>query len=181
MLNGQTGPGRTAGYMMVPAVLARLVLPFAGLISLYFFLRGHNQPGGGFVGALVLTIGFLVQYMVAGAQWVEARLPLQVARWIATGWLLALATGAGAWLFGYPFMTTHMLHFELPLIGKVHLPSATFFDAGVYSVVVGATLLILVALAHQSVRGHRQGARPTADAAPAATPPKEGSTTVESG
>ena len=89
------------------------------------------------------------------------------------------ATGAGAWLFGYPFLTTHMLHFELPLIGAVHLPSATFLDAGVYSVVVGATLLILAALAHQSVRGHRQGARPTADAAPVAAPPKE-STTVES-
>ncbi|MBQ6657513.1 MAG: monovalent cation/H+ antiporter subunit A [Ottowia sp.] len=181
LINPRTAPDpATAGYMMVPAVLARLVLPLAGLISLYFFLRGHNQPGGGFVGALVLTIGFLVQYMVAGAHWVEARLPLQVVRWIAVGWLLALATGAGAWLFGYPFLTTHVLHFELPLIGAVHLPSATFLDAGVYSVVVGATLLILAALAHQSVRGHRQGARPAADAAPAASAPAKGSTTVES-
>ncbi len=168
------------GYMMVPAVLARLVLPFAGLISLYFFLRGHNQPGGGFVGALVLAIGFLVQYLVAGVQWVEARLPLQVVRWIAVGWLLALATGAGAWLFGYPFLTTHMLHFELPLIGAVHLPSATFLDAGVYCVVVGATLLILTALAHQSVRGHRQGARQAVEATlpAAAAPAKESSSTV---
>src|SRR5690554_7500302 len=54
-----------------------------------------------------------------------------------------------------PFPTRHTAHFELPLLGELHLPSAFFFDLGVFSVVVGATMLILTALAHQSLRSHR--------------------------
>ena len=66
--------------------------------------------------------------------------------------LAAAGTGAGAWLFGHPFLTSHTAHLELPLLGELHVPSAFFFDLGVFSLVVGATGLILIALAHQSVR-----------------------------
>ena len=44
-------------------------------------------------------------------------------------------------------------------VGHVHIASATFFDIGVFALVVGSTMLILTALAHQSVRGHRFHAR----------------------
>ena len=74
--------------------------------------------------------------------------------------LLVAITGLGAVAFGYPFLTTHTVHVRLPLVGDVHLPSATLFDAGVFAVVVGATLLILTALAHQSIRSHRVPTRP---------------------
>ena len=43
----------------------------------------------------------------------------------------------------------------MPLLGEVHVGSAMFFDLGVFCVVLGSTLLILVALAHQSIRAHR--------------------------
>jgi len=72
---------------------------------------------------------------------------------------VALATGLGSLVFGYPFMTTHTAHFTLPLVGEVHVASAMFFDTGVFLLVVGATLLILTSIAHQSVRGHRAHAR----------------------
>jgi len=52
-------------------------------------------------------------------------------------------------------MTTHTAHLHLPLLGEIHVPSALFFDIGVFSLVLGATMLILTALAHQSVRSHR--------------------------
>ena len=71
------------------------------------------------------------------------------------GLLVAATTGLGAVLLGYPFLTSHTAHLALPLLGEVHLPSAALFDVGVLAVVVGATLLILTALAHQSIRGHR--------------------------
>ena len=58
-------------------------------------------------------------------------------------------------LLGYPFLTSHTAHLSLPLLGELHVPSAFFFDLGVFCVVVGATLLILTALAHQSGRAHR--------------------------
>jgi multicomponent K+:H+ antiporter subunit A len=68
------------------------------------------------------------------------------------GLLLAGTTGAGAWLFSHAFLTSHTAHLDLPLLGELHLPSAFFFDLGIFSVVVGATGLILIAIAHQSVR-----------------------------
>ena len=144
------------GYLLVPAVIARLLLPVALVVAAHFFLRGHNEPGGGFVAGLVVAIALLMQYLVSGTRWVEARVPLRPARWIATGLLLAAGTGLGALLLGYPFLTSHTAHAVLPWVGEVHLPSATFFDLGVLAVVVGATLLILTALAHQSIRAHRQ-------------------------
>ena len=74
--------------------------------------------------------------------------------------LLAATTGLGALVFGYPFLTSHTAHVALPLLGELHLPSATFFDLAVAAVVLGATLLILTALAHQSIRAHRPAPPP---------------------
>lgn len=154
-----TADDTAVGYLTVPAVLVRLLLPIMALVAAYLFLRGHNAPGGGFVAALVLSIGLLAQYMVAGTHWVEARFALDVRRWIAIGMLAAALTGLGSLLWGYPFMTTHSVHLALPLVGEIHLPSATFLDVGVFAVVVGATMLILTALAHQSVRRPRKPVR----------------------
>jgi multicomponent K+:H+ antiporter subunit A len=98
--------------------------------------------------------------MVAGTQWVEAQMSLRPLRWMGTGLLFATATGLGALLAGYPFLTTHTWHISVPLLGDIHIASALFFDIGVYAVVVGSTLLILTALAHQSVRGHKTASLP---------------------
>ncbi len=156
LINPRTAPDTALGYMLVPAVLVRLLLPVAAVIAMHLLMRGHNLPGGGFVAGLVVAIAFIAQYVVAGTLWVEAHLQLKVIRWIAVGLLLAALTGLGSLLLGYPLLTTHTAHLQLPLLGQVHVPSAVFFDLGVFAVVVGATLLILTALAHQSVRGHRQ-------------------------
>jgi multicomponent K+:H+ antiporter subunit A len=107
------------------------------------------------VAGLVVSIGFIVQYMVAGTRWVEAHLRLSVLRWMGAGLLLAMLTGLGAMALGYPFLTTYTAHLDLPLLGPMHLASALLFDLGVFAVVVGSTLLVLTALAHQTVRGRR--------------------------
>jgi multicomponent K+:H+ antiporter subunit A len=145
-------------YLAVPAVLVRLLLPLSFVMAFHLFLRGHNEPGGGFAAGLVVAIAFIAQYMVSGTRWVEARMHLMPKRWIAAGMLLALGTGLGSWAFGHPFLTTHTAHVTLPWLGEIHLPSAALFDAGVFAVVVGATLLMLTALAHQSLRAQRQQA-----------------------
>ncbi|MBP8862130.1 MAG: monovalent cation/H+ antiporter subunit A [Ottowia sp.] len=164
LINPRTAQDTALGYMMVPAVLVRLLLPIAVVIALYFFMRGHNLPGGGFVAGLCVAIAFLTQYIVAGTHWVEAHLQLRVIRWIAVGLLLALGTGLGALFLGYPFLTSHTAHFTLPLLGEIYFASALFFDAGVFAAVVGSTLLILTALAHQSVRSHRKAPEKTVTA-----------------
>jgi multicomponent K+:H+ antiporter subunit A len=141
--------------LAVPAVIMRAMFPVTLVLSLYLLLRGHNLPGGGFVAGITLAVGLILQYMAGGTRWAEARLAIHPLRWLGAGLALALATGAGAWLFGYPFLTSHVAHIELPLAGSLEIPSAFFFDLGVFGLVVGATGLMLIALAHQSTRAHR--------------------------
>ncbi len=143
-------------YLEVPAVLVRLLLPVAGLFAFHLFMRGHNEPGGGFVAGLVVAIAFIAQYMVSGTRWVEDRMHLQPQLWIAVGLLIALAAGLGSLALGHPFLTTHTAHVTWPLVGEVHLPTAAIFDLGVFAVVVGSTLLLLTSLAHQSLRARRR-------------------------
>jgi len=145
-----------APYLAVPGVLVRLLLPLAGVFAFHLFMRGHNEPGGGFVAGLVVAIAFIAQYMVGGTRWVEARMRLLPVRWIAAGLLTALATGLGSLALGYPFLTTYTAHLSLPVLGEVHLPTAALFDLGVFAVVVGSTLLLLTAVAHQALRARRQ-------------------------
>jgi len=151
------------GYLLVPAVLVQMLLPVAGVFAFHLFMRGHNEPGGGFVAGLVMAIAFIAQYIVGGTRWVEARMPLRPPRWIASGLLVAVATGLGSLVFGHPFLSTHTAHATLPGIGLVHLPSAALFDFGVFAVVLGSTLLLLTALAHQSLRVRRKPAPAVAD------------------
>ncbi|WP_439855080.1 monovalent cation/H+ antiporter subunit A [Pseudomonas yamanorum] len=155
LINPRQASDTALGFMMVPAVLVRLLLPIALVVSFYLFMRGHNQPGGGFVAGLVMSVAFILQYMVAGTQWVEAQMSLRPMRWMGFGLLSATLTGLGALLARYPFLTTHTWHFSLPVLGDIHVASALFFDVGVYAMVVGSTLLMLTALGHQSVRAHK--------------------------
>src|SRR3546814_20249689 len=101
--------------------------------------------------------------MAGGTRWVEARLTILPVRWIALGLLLAAFTGIGAWLYGHPFLTYSFRYSDVPLVGKVPLASAVIFDLGVFTLVVGATVLILTALAPQSVPTHRPAPVPQAD------------------
>ena len=167
LLNPRLAKDTAIGYLMVPAVLARLLLPFAVMVSVYFFMRGHNDPGGGFVAGLVLSVALLLQYIISGTVWVESHMTLRPRRWIANGLLLVLATGLGALVWGFPFLTSHTAHFTLPLIGEIHVASALFFDLGVFSLVVGSTLMILTSIAHQSVRSHRYQTRMAEEASAA--------------
>ncbi|MBK3440832.1 monovalent cation/H+ antiporter subunit A [Pseudomonas lactis] len=165
LVNPRQASDTALGFMMVPAVLVRLLLPIALVVSFYLFMRGHNQPGGGFVAGLVMSVAFILQYMVAGTQWVEAQMSLRPMRWMGFGLLSATLTGLGALFAGYPFLTTHTWHLSLPLLGDIHIASALFFDVGVYAMVVGSTLLMLTALGHQSVRAHKPSNQPKVVAA----------------
>ncbi|MCE2949406.1 MAG: monovalent cation/H+ antiporter subunit A [bacterium] len=157
-------------------VLARAILPFALAASAYLFLRGHNQPGGGFVAGLVTAIALLVQYMAGGRDSVPGSVhPDQPApaappgeegfdRWIAAGMFAAGLTGLGAAVIGFPFLTSSYAYFDLPLLGKVPLASAMFFDLGVYLTVVGSTMMMISSI------GRVTTAPPAAPPSPAAVP-----------
>ncbi|MET4635164.1 multicomponent K+:H+ antiporter subunit A [Kaistia defluvii] len=139
-------------YLLVPAVIMQWLFPVIIVFAAYLFMRGHDLPGGGFAAGIALAAAFILQYMAAGTVWVEDKLRVLPVRWIGIGLLLAVAVGSGSWLLGYPFLTTHSQYIELPWIGAVPAATALLFDFGVFSLVLGATTLMLIALAHQSIR-----------------------------
>ena len=144
--------------MMLPGVLVQLLLPISGMVAVFFLLRGHNEPGGGFVGGLIVATAVILQYLVGGTAWAESRTRIYPQYWIAAGLLCAGGAGLSAWLVSRPFLSALAWHTTLPVIGEVHLSTVLLFDLGVFLLVIGGTVLILVALAHQSRRGHRKPA-----------------------
>jgi multicomponent K+:H+ antiporter subunit A len=153
-------PGREKGdtvrsAMAIPSVIMTVLFPVIGILALYLLLRGHDLPGGGFVAGVTMAVAFIVQYMAHGTFWVEARLQVLPVLWMGFGLLLAGLTGAAAWLFGRPFLTSSSSYLEIPLIGSIPITTALLFDLGVFALVLGATVLMLIAIAHQTVRSHR--------------------------
>ena len=141
--------------MAIPSLIMTLLFPVIGILALYLLLRGHDLPGGGFVAGVTMAVAFIVQYMAHGTVWVEARLQVLPVLWMGFGLLLAGVTGAAAWLFGRPFLTSSFSYLEIPLIGSIPITTALLFDLGVFALVLGATVLMLIAIAHQTVRSHR--------------------------
>ena len=108
-----------ADWLLIPSILTRLLFPVIGVVALFLLLRGHDLPGGGFAAGLTASIAIIIQYMIGGTQWVEARLRIRPPRWIGAGLLLATGTGLAAWLFGHPFLTSYFAYAELPIIGEI--------------------------------------------------------------
>jgi len=140
---------------MMLVVATRLLLPLALMAGLYIFLRGHNEPGGGFIAGLVFSIALLMQFMASGWGWADARLRADHHNLIGWGVLIAGLTGLGALLFGQPFLTSAFDYFSLPVVGEFELATAMLFDIGVALTVVGAVMLALAQLSRVGQRAEK--------------------------
>jgi len=147
-------------WLLVPGVTMRLLFPVIGAVAVYLLLRGHDLPGGGFAAGLMMSVAILLQYMAGGTRWVEDNLRVHPLRWMSLGLLLAAGTGLGALAFGLPFLTSYFSYADLGLLGRLPMASALIFDIGVFTLVFGATVLMLIAIAHQSVRSQRAAPPP---------------------
>lgn len=136
-------------------VAARLLLPLALTVGAFIFLRGHNQPGGGFIAGLVVAIALVMQAMASGYVWTASRLRLNAHTMLGVGVLLAGLTGLASLFFGRPFLTSTFGYVHLPVIGEFELASAMAFDTGVFLVVVGTVLLSLAQIARVEARAER--------------------------
>lgn len=131
-------------FMMV--IATRVILPIALTVGVYIFLRGHNQPGGGFVAGLVVSIALLMQYMASGFAWAQQRQKIEYHSLIGWGVLIAALTGVGSWFAGRPFLTSSFGYFTFPPIEEFELATAMLFDLGVFLTVLGAVMLMLYSL-----------------------------------
>ncbi|MFP5403324.1 MAG: monovalent cation/H+ antiporter subunit A [Gammaproteobacteria bacterium] len=131
---------------VIMATLTRILLPLALMVAVFILLRGHNQPGGGFIAGLITAVALIVQYLSSGAAWTHQRMASDSHPLLAWGLGIATFTGLASWAFDHPFLTSTFGYLNWPIVGKFEVASAMAFDLGVFLVVVGATLMILTGL-----------------------------------
>lgn len=142
------GPGRNMKTQsLILSTAALYLLPLLLLFSIFLLLRGHNEPGGGFVGGLVAAAAFSLYSIAFDVDRTRRLLRVNPRTLAGTGLLLALASGAIAWFDGKPFMTALWGEQTLPVLGKLGTP--LLFDIGVYLVVLGITLKIVFVLSEE--------------------------------
>jgi len=128
---------------------ARYLLPIMLLFSIFLVLRGHHEPGGGFVGGLVASaalILYAIAYDAGATRHLVRRDPRVL---LGVGLLTALASGLMALVGNQFFLTGQWASFSLPGIGDIDLGTPLLFDTGVYLVVLGPPLTIILSLAEQ--------------------------------
>jgi len=129
---------------LILSTAARLLVALLLLFSIFVMLRGHNEPGGGFIGGLIAATAFALYVMAEGAGAVRAVLRIDPRKVAGLGLACALAAGLIGVLAGEPFLRG--LWVMLPS-GKVGTP--LLFDLGVYLVVLGGVVALVLALEEQ--------------------------------
>lgn len=115
------------------------------ILSLYLYFAGHFNPGGGFVGGLLCTMALGLAMFTYGIETIEKILPINYIYVVAWGLIFSIGTAISGILVGKNFFKHHFTHLHLPIIGEVELHTAAIFDLGVYFVVVGVLMSIILA------------------------------------
>ena len=132
---------------LILSTATRYLLPLLLLFSVFLLLRGHNQPGGGFVGGLAAAAAIALFTIAFGVEPARRILRVHPRMLLGVGLLVAAGSGLLAVLIGLPLMTGLWGTLELPAVGKLGTP--LLFDVGVYLVVVGVVLMIVFELAEK--------------------------------
>jgi len=130
---------------LILQVAARYLMPLMFVFSVFLLLRGHNEAGGGFVGGLVAASALMLYAISSSPSALWKLLPLDPRFIAGIGLLLSLLSGFIPIFFGFPFMTGMWIDNPLPVVGKVGTP--TLFDVGVYFLVIGVVVWILLEFA----------------------------------
>ena len=128
---------------------AKLLVPTAVVFAAYLFFKGHQSPGGGFVGGLATAVALVVYRMSFGCDALYKLLPVRERTMIGVGLLLAVATAALPLLLGLPLLTSNNGYLPLPGGATFHWATVMVFDAGVFLIVVGSVVGMIDALARE--------------------------------
>jgi len=132
---------------LILSTSTRFLMPILLMFSVFLLLRGHNEPGGGFVGGLVAAASFSLYALAESTAAARRLLRIRPHVLIGVGLLLALGSGVPSLLLGADFMTSSWAAVELPGFGEIHLGTPLIFDLGVFLVVLGVSLVDLFSFA----------------------------------
>ena len=126
---------------------ARLLCPILILLSIVSLYRGHNDPGGGFIGGLLFSAALILKILAFGAAEFDQRLWMRPRNLLLTGLSFGFIAGIMPLLVGKRFLESLWLPtFYVPILGKVHLGTPFIFDLGVFIVVIGFVLTAIIGL-----------------------------------
>lgn len=126
--------------------VTKLVVFIILTLAVYLFLAGHNSPGGGFIGGLVLASAFVLLFIVYDMETIRKAIPIDFKKLAAFGAFLSVGTGFGAFVFDVPFLSQTFAYFNVPFFGEIELTTVTIFEAGVSLVVVGVVITIILSI-----------------------------------
>lgn len=130
-------------YSLILQVATRLLIPLLLVFSVFLLLRGHNHPGGGFVGGLVASSAFILYNFSRGTKAAQRGLRVAPQTLLGVGLACALGSGLLALLRGERFLTGLWAALHLPGDIELHVGTTLLFDIGVFLVVVGTVLLMV--------------------------------------
>jgi multicomponent Na+:H+ antiporter subunit B len=134
-------------HSLILQTVSRYLLPLLFLLSIFMLLRGHNLPGGGFIGGLVAASALILQIVAFGPAAARKILPINYTLTAAFGVIFAAVWGLPALFEAQPFMTARWIAEPIPGIGKIGTP--VLFDIGVYLTVVAVTTQLALLLAEE--------------------------------
>ncbi len=135
---------------LILTTATRYLLPLMLLFSVFILLRGHNDPGGGFIGGLVASAAFALYGFAYGMPEARRVLTFDPLMLIGVGLLIAVTSGLLApILIQEPFLTAIWGKTVYPAVGKLGTP--LFFDLGVYITVIGVMMLIILTVAEEDM------------------------------
>lgn len=133
-------------YSLIFRIVAGFLLPVFLVVSLFLFYRGHNAPGGGFIGGLLAALAYIMVAFALGRDRAENLFRLNPLHLIVSGLSVALLSGLISLPAGNPFMTGEWISLKIPLMGDLNLGTPLLFDLGVFLTVIGITVLIVFSM-----------------------------------
>lgn len=124
----------------------RFLFPLLLLFSIFLFLRGHNEPGGGFIAGLVAAAAFALYSIAYNSKDARHALGVETRLLIGIGLLIALISGLLGILNGQPFLSGLWGYISIPGLSNIEIGTPVLFDIGVFLTVLGVTLTIIFAL-----------------------------------
>lgn len=135
---------------LILATATRLLFPLLLLFSIFLLLRGHNEPGGGFAGGLVAAAAFVLYAIANDPLTMRRALRFEPRTFIGGGLLMALFSGIPGLFGGASYLSGVWATLYWPDVFKIKLGTPLFFDIGVYLVVLGVTLMILLPMEEEA-------------------------------
>lgn len=132
---------------LILQVTTRFIFPVLILVALFLLLRGHHEPGGGFIAGLVLSCAVVLVLLACNLKEAKETIRIDPLHYVAIGLVLAVGSGIFPLLTGESLLTGKWFELELGVLPPIKLGTPLLFDVGVFFVVFGITMTMVFVLA----------------------------------